>query len=398
MTEALSEPDESPDHTFASEVTPDLGALLSCIQCGSCTAVCPTAGRMRVSPRQLARLVRLGLRDEVLASKSFWLCASCGACVEHCPRGISLLDTMIGLKTYAIAHGLEVPEDLELLRGTLKHVRNISGDPNSERLLWTRNLPQPLSGVNRQRGADVLFFVGCVSAFYPRAFSIPQAFGRTLELAGVSFTTLGDDEWCCGYPLINLGLEREAEELVEHNIARVKELGARILVTTCPSCHYTWTKLYPRFGGSLANVTIMHATQFLAELIDGGRIRPGTLPRVVTYHDPCDLGRKGGVFDAPRHVLGRIPGVELIEMANTGAHALCCGGGGDVKIFSYETTMDVAKLRVRQAVDIDADTLVSACQQCKRALTGAAQLTRHPVRVIDLTEIVWESLHGQVVW
>ena len=398
MTEALFRQDENPDRSFASEVAPDVEALLSCIQCGSCTSSCPTAGHMRISPRRLSRLVRLGLKDEVLASKAFWLCAACDACTAHCPRGISLLDTMIGLKAYAIARGLEIPEDLDLLRSTLKSVRNISGDPNSERLLWSRNLPQPLAAVPGNKGADVLFFVGCVSAFYPRAFSIPQAFGRTLEHAGISFTTLGAEEWCCGYPLINLGLAREAQELIEHNIARVKELGAGILVTTCPSCHYTWTKLYPRFGSVPPNLTIMHATQFLAELIDGNRIRPGILSRTVTYHDPCDLGRKSGVYDAPRHVLGKLPGVELVEMANTGENALCCGGGGDVKIFSYETTMDVAKLRVRQAVDVDADTIVSACQQCKRALTGAAQLTRHPVRVIDLAEIVWESLHNQVVW
>jgi heterodisulfide reductase subunit D len=353
---------------------------------------------MAESPRRLLRLIRLGLKDEVLASKAFWLCTACNACTAHCPRGISLLDVMIGLKTYAIAHGLDLPEDLEPLRETLKSVRNIAGDPNSERLLWSRNLPQPLTSVPGMKGADVLFFVGCVSAFYPRAFSIPQAFGRTLEHAGVSFTTLGAEEWCCGYPLINLGLAREAGELVEHNIARVAALGAKLLVTTCPSCHYTWTKLYPRFGSLPRGLTIMHASQFLAELIDGGRIRPGLLARAVTYHDPCDLGRKSGVFDAPRHVLGRVPGVELSEMANTGENALCCGGGGDVKIFSYETTMDVAKRRVRQAVDIDADTIVSACQQCKRALIGAAQLTRHPVRVIDLTELVWESLHGQVTW
>lgn len=398
MTEALGWPNERPEHCFASQVTPDLAALLSCIQCGSCTSCCPTANRMNIGPRQLSRLIRLGLKDEALASKSFWLCAACDACTAHCPRGISLLETMIGLKAYAIAHGLEVPEDLELLRTTLKSVRNISGDPNAERSLWSRNLPQPLIEVSGKKGADVLFFVGCVSAFYPRAFSIPQALGRTLEHAGVSFTTLGAEEWCCGFPLINLGLAHEAQELVEHNLERVRALDARLLVTTCPSCFYTWTRLYPRFGRLPPNLAVMHASQFLAELIDGGKIRPGAMSRVVTYHDPCDLGRKSGVFDAPRHVLGRLPGVELTEMANTRENALCCGGGGDVKIFSYETTMEVAKIRVRQAVDVDADTVVSACQQCKRALTGAAQLTRHPVRVIDLAEIVWESLHNQVVW
>ena len=398
MAHALYCTDEHLDRSFAEEVTADVESLFTCMQCGSCTASCPTASRMSLSPQRISRLIRLGLREEVLASRDFWLCTSCNACTAHCPRGISMLEAMTGLKAYAIRHGCEVPEDLRLLRRTIHTLRNISGDPMEERLLWSRNLPQALNGVAPRRGADVLYFAGCVASFYPRAFSIPQAFGRTLEHAGVSFTTMGVEEWCCGYPLATVGLENEIGELVEHNLAQVKALGATQLVMTCPSCYYTWTKLYPRLGGTVPNLTIMHATEFLAELIDGGRIRPGSLPRVVTYHDPCDLGRKSGVFDAPRHVLGRLPGVELTEMANTGRNALCCGGGGDVKIFSHDSEMDTARRRLRQALDIKAETIVSACQQCKRALIGAAQLARQPMKVLDLTEIVWETLHAKVRW
>jgi Fe-S oxidoreductase len=245
----------------------------------------------------------------------------------------------------------------------------------------------------------VLFFVGCVSSFYPRAFSIPQGFGRTLEHAGVSFTTMGTGEWCCGYPLFTLGLEDEARELVEHNLAQVRALGATRLVTTCPSCYHTWKKLYPRVAALPANLEILHASQLLAELVDAGRIRPGGgQPRVVTYHDPCDLGRKSGEVEAPRRVLGALPGVELREMANCRENTLCCGGGGDVKIFSHDAEMDTARRRLRQALDIKVDTIVTSCQQCKRALTSAAQLSRQPVKVLDLTELLWESLHGQVPW
>jgi heterodisulfide reductase subunit D len=142
----------------------------------------------------------------------------------------------------------------------------------------------------------------------------------------------------------------------------------------------------------------MHATQFLAELLDGKRIRPGMTSLAVTYHDPCDLGRKSGEVAAPRHVLNSLPGVELVEMASCREHGLCCGGGGDVKISSHEATMDVARRRLGQALQIDADVIVSACQQCKRALIAAAQAARQPVKVVDIAELVWETLHDKVAW
>jgi len=387
------------DRSFAGEVTPDVETLASCMQCGSCTAACPTGNLMAVTPQRLLRLVRLGLRAEALRSRAHWLCTSCNACTAHCPRGIRVLDTMLGLKTYAFARGLDVPEDLQLLRSTVRASHNISGDPNEERLLWSRNIPQPLPEVCRHRDADVLYFVGCVSSFYPRAFSIPQAFGRTLAHAGVCFTTLGGEEWCCGYPLFNAGLAGEVAPLVEHNIAQVRALGATTLVVTCPSCYYAWKELYPRVATLPPNLTILHASQLLAELLEDGRISPGaSLHQAVTYHDPCDLGRKSGEYEAPRRVLAALPGVELVEMASTRGTALCCGGGGDVKIIGHDATLDVARRRLAQAIDIDVDVVVSACQQCKRALTGAAQAARQAVKAVDLTEVVWETLRDRVRW
>jgi Fe-S oxidoreductase len=85
-------------------------------------------------------------------------------------------------------------------------------------------------------------------------------------------------------------------------------------------------------------------------------------------------------------------------MANTGVNTLCCGGGGDVKLLELDTTLEVAVRRVEQAVDVEAETLVSACQQCKRALVGAVQWMRKPLRVVDVVELVWQSLADEVDW
>jgi len=396
MSKSLFWTRERIDSSFAAQVVADTETFLTCISCGSCTASCPTANRMAITPHRLSRMIRMNLREEVLGSRSFWLCTSCDACTAHCPRGISTLQTMTGLKKYCVEQNLEVPEDLQILRETIKASHNISGDPIENRLLWSCNLPEPLTGVDANKNADVLYFVGCVASFYPRAFSIPQAFGRILQHAGISFTTMGAGEWCCGYPLINAGLTAEVEELIEHNLKYIRELGISRLVTTCPSCYYTWKKLYPGITGLPPDLSVMHATQLLAELVDDGRIRPGVMSQVVTYHDPCDLGRKSGETEAPRFILNSLPGVELREMANMAENATCCGGGGDVKIFSHETTMYVARRRLRQAITIDADTVVSACQQCKRALIGAAELMRHPMKVVDVSELLWESLQESV--
>lgn len=398
MTGALYWTEAELDGSFAAQVIPDADKLFSCIQCGSCTASCPTAHRMNVVPQRLVRLVHLGLKEEALDPLSFWLCTSCHACSTICPRGLPILDTVIGLKQYAIARGLDVPEELHVLRNTILNQHNISGDPNEDRTLWNSNLPRPLPLHEGSREAGILYFVGCVASLYPRAYSIPQAFGRILATAGIPFTVLGREEWCCGFPLHNAGLKREMAALVAHNVEKVKELGVSTMVMTCPSCYYAWKVLYPQFASLPAGLSIVHESQLLAELLESGRIRPVSTPRTVTYHDPCDLGRKGGEFDAPRRVLRALPGIELREMANIRDNALCCGGGGDVKIYSSDTTMEVSRRRLQQALDVEAGTVVSACQQCKRALVGAVQAMRQPIKVMDLAELVWESLPEEDRW
>lgn len=309
-----------------------------------------------------------------------------------------MMEIIVELKRHAQHRGLQPPDEVRLLCEAVREFHNISGEPNFDRLRWSNNLPQPLDRIDRATDTDVLYFVGCIASFYPRAYSIAQGFGRILELAGLRFTTLGGTEWCCGYPLLHAGMVEEAGALIEHNLEQVKALGVHTLVATCPSCLHTWKKLYPGFASGASELRMIHSTELLAELMEAGRIRPGQLPEVATYHDPCDLARKCGELEAPRYVLRAIPGLELREMANTGTNALCCGGGGDVKLLDLDTTIEVALRRIEQAVDVEADVVVSSCQQCKRALTSAVQWLRRPMRVFDVVEVVWQSLADEVKW
>jgi len=381
------------DRSFLEAVDP-LEKLRRCIQCGTCSATCPTAYAMDYSPRQVWRMVQLGLKDEVLNSSTFWLCTTCKACQVRCPRGIDLMDAMISLKEYAFDRDVNVPDGMKVFGDTIATSYNISADDNKNRQIWSQNLAHVPRGVKpRRRKAEVLYFIGCVSSFYPRAYSIPQALVQIMEQVDVEFTTLGGDEWCCGYPLHIAGMGDHMAELAQHNVQKARAVGVKKVVFTCPSCYYAWAHLYPEFV-DVSGIQLQHASEYLAELLAGDEIALGPVDEMVTYHDPCDLGRKSGVYDAPREVLARIPGLEFREMSANRENALCCGGGGDVEVADQDVTIGVAGKRLAQVQDTGAKYVLSACQQCKRTLQEGARLNKIRVRAMDLTELVWKSMQS----
>ncbi len=384
--------DEVKDLMQLVQAIPEGEKLLTCIQCGTCTASCPTGYAMDYPLRQLWRLILWGLKEEVMGSQTFWLCTVCASCTARCPRGIPLTETLLALKSYALQQGLKVPTALPLFRETLEEKHNISGDPNESRLIWSQNMERRPEGLVGKRKAEVVYFVGCVSSFYPQVYGIPQSLAQVMERAEVDFTTLGGEEWCCGYPLYAAGMGERVAPLAAHNLERVKEIGAKRVVFSCPSCYYAWKQVYPQIASPVKDLELLHATEFLARLIEERRVRLSGLEEAITYHDPCDLGRKSGVFDEPRFILEQIPGLELREMANIRESSLCCGGGGDVELFDAELSRQVAIRRVEQARETGASTIVSACQQCKRALLGGVRQSKVKMRVADISELVWKAM------
>jgi heterodisulfide reductase subunit D len=379
------------DPALAERVTPKWEELFSCMQCGTCSSSCPTAYAMDYTPRQLWQMMRLGMEEEVLNSQTFWLCTACKSCQVRCPRGISLTDTMLALKEYATREEVGVPRGMQMLGETVTTTYNISGDDNAQRQIWSENLAHTPLGVRpRRRRAEVIYFIGCVSSFYPRVYSIPQALVRVLERAEVEFTTMGEDEWCCGYPLYVAGMRDRMTELARHNVRQVRRIGAQRVIFSCPSCYYAWAHLYPDVT-DISGIRLQHAAEFLVDLLTDDRIALGPVEEVVTYHDPCDLGRKSGVYDAPREVLAHIPELELREMAASGENALCCGGGGDVEVSDPAVSTGVAGRRLAQVQATGARYVVSACQQCKRTLQEGARRNKMRVRAIDIAELLWQS-------
>ena len=383
--------------------------LEACTRCGECLNWCPTyteAQRMEITPldkiytlRGFAKgqyggfLARLfGYRSPTGEGIKRWSrgtydCTLCGRCHVVCPVHIDTRPLWISMREQLVELG-SYPQVMEMLKENVEANYNISGDPAKDRLIWSENLEVVPEGVRGKEQAEVVYFVGCTSSFYPLTYSIPQSFVHILEKAHVDFATMGVEEWCCGFPLIIAGMGQAVKELIEHNVAAVRKLGAKTLVAACPSCFHTWEHTYPEVLGEPLGFEVRHTTQFLEELIADGRIKLGSFDRPVTYHDPCDLGRTSGIYDAPRNVIRAVPGIEFREMAEIGDYALCCGGGGDVEMADADLVAAVSKRRLEQAQATEAQVLLSACQQCKRTLTAATRREKVRMRVLDLVELV----------
>jgi heterodisulfide reductase subunit D len=365
--------------------------MLRCNRCGYCQAACPIYDVLRREPMtargriQLLRAVAEGkLPLTEMLGRCVYSCTDCQSCRVSCPGGVHT-DEIFAVARQMLAQNGQLPPMLGELEERVRSSHNISGEPAENRLLWAENLEHRPEHLVGKESAEVVLFTGCVSALYPMAYGILQDLVEILQAAEVDFTTLGDNEWCCGYPLLSAGLP--VSDLMDHNLEAVAAVGARTLITTCPSCYHMWKHQYaPDF------IQVKHSTEYLAELVEAGRIPLKRLEKRVTYHDPCDLGRKSEVYDAPRHIIQAIPGVEFVEMEDHGENAMCCGGGGNLESLDPELSRAVARRRLEQAQAVGAEAIISACQQCERTLSMAARREKIRIRVMDVVQLLRMAL------
>lgn len=175
--------------------------------------------------------------------------------------------------------------------------------------------------------APIIYFVGCKSSY--REQKLAQSTVNVLTKANLDFTTL-PDEWCCGSPLLRIGLRDLARSQTEHNLDLLKDIGVKQVITTCAGCYRTFKRDYKELLGLDYRFEVLHTTEFLSDLIRRGTLEfDGTHEITVTYHDPCHLGRHGGVYEAPREILQILPGITLLEPERTRNFAYCCGSEGD---------------------------------------------------------------------
>jgi len=322
-------------------------------------------------------------------------CDMCGGCTINCLRIMenNPLEVFRALRARAVEKGLALPQHKRLFESTIKY-DNPLGAPKDERLKWTEGLDFKIKNLPQEH-ADILLFTGCMYPLETTVRDTLKAIARVLKTSGVDFGFLGANEKCCGGMQLLMGEVGMFEQLAKDNIKTFNELGIKTLVTPCAHCYNTFVNEYTEVGE--LHFEVLHLIQYLDRLIEEGKIKPGKLPReIVTYHDPCDLGRKSGVYDTPRKVLNAIGGVELREMERVKDQTWCCGAGGGL-LEAYPTqSIWAAEQRIKEArVTTGADTLVTACPWCEYSLKNAVEKTGAKIRINDISEIVQRALEKE---
>jgi len=254
----------------------------------------------------------------------------------------------------------------------------------SHRSHWSSDLDLPVFDAEKH---EMLYYIGCTTAYNQRAHSVAHALANVYKKAGVSFGVMGDDEPCCGESVLNVGHKDYFEEIACNNANLFEEKGVGRMSTISPHCYDAFKNHHPNNTGKFEP---LHYTQHLAELIAEDQIEfKEHLDLKVTLQDPCYLARHNDEVDAPRQVLQAIPGVELVEMENSGVDTLCCGGGGGRMWLETEAGERFSNLRVEEATETGACILATACPACISCLEDSLKAKKiDTIAVMDIAEIV----------
>lgn len=348
-------------------------------------------------------------------------CTSCGSCDVACKvsrYNLEPLDHNIELKAYAIEHGKLLPVQAEIIESLKKEKTMIRGKKKAARGAWAEGLG--LKDLTKEK-AEVLFFPGCKSSYDEKFVKNARASVRILKKAGVDLGYLGAADMCCAGRALQMGFKDAFDASAAANIKAIEASGATIIVTPCSDCYHAFKRQYPKLG---LKVEVLHVVEYLDRLIKEGKLAfTKKVPMKVTYHDPCHLGRLGepfvawegkekkifnqihtweprrprfngayGIYDAPREVIGSIPGVELVEMERIREYSWCCGAGSVCNETNPEFSAWTAAERVTEANSTGAGALVTACPWCESNFRGTKDENGRTIEVLDIVELVEMAL------
>jgi Fe-S oxidoreductase len=396
--------------------------MYSCTECGRCSSHCPaTISGKELAPRQLM----LNLRDylyehegEVIAAKTngaeaaegtavtigdnivgerlihdevLWACTTCRACEEACPVLIEYVDKIVDMRRHLVQEESRFPAELTRTFKSMETQGNPWGIDAGTRADWAEGLSVPT--IAEKPDAEYLYFVGCAGSFDDRHKRTTQALAKVLNAANVSFAILGVEEPCNGETARRIGNEYLFQTMAQMAVEVMNGYSVRKIITNCPHCFNTFRNDYPQFGG---NFEVIHASELVDRLISEGKLELNSAgqPRAITYHDSCYLGRYNGVFESPRNILSKIPGVQLKEMERSRRFGMCCGAGGGRMWMEEEPTQRVNFRRVEQALETNPDAVAVACPFCMTMIDDGLKSKgmEEKVPALDVMELVASSL------
>lgn len=360
-----------------------------CMECGVCTGSCPVSRVLPdFSPRQMIKRAMKDPDGDLVKSQKIWACLSCGRCSERCPVEIDFPEFLRSFREKARNAG-NLP--LESHHGMLQSIAHLQAEgTHQQRTAWTEG-----AGEYAQAG-DYFYFVGCLPYFdvifrYLDISPVENARHVLSLLNRIGITpVISNEERCCGHDALWSGDEDLFRKLGAWNLEVIKASGAKTVLFSCPEGYATFKHQYPKYFGELP-FEVLHVTELLAQKMPemGLSFKPST-NGAVTYHDPCRLGRGGGIYEPPRELLNLIPNSKLREMPRNRENAMCCGTSAWMECSNCSKSMRIERLE--EALHTGADTLITACPKCQIHLTCALSSVELDLKVKDLYAYLSEGL------
>ncbi len=369
--------------------------ILKCSECGFCQAQCPVFEftlRPAYSTRGKLMVLKEVLRGDLELSHEladlYFTCTTCQACTFKCPSGVEGHEIVMAARRRISEAGI-LPESLKGVFTSISRSGNVfSAKPEERADIYPAEIRKKIPPRSAMEEASALLFMGCLPSYVD--MKIVPSLLQVMEGSGACYTSLAEQEVCCGFPLYLTG----SEHFEAHRARMTRKILSseiREIITPCAGCYKAFATLYP--GLKERGIQVNHSIQSMLQMIRQKKIvLKGRFTKSVTYHDPCDLGRGFGLYEEPREILRRVPGLNYVEMARNRADARCCGGGGALQAYKPDLASDMAARRVRDALEVGAEVIVSGCPACKdnlrKGVRSIPKAERGNIKVMDITEVV----------
>ena len=382
---------------------------IKCINCNFCFTACPLfksmKGFMINGPSGLLQCIYYALHWDLLGKEYhediiniLYSCTTCGSCAIRCKNtsaGIPVPDLIEAgrklLLEKAIGPGSIHKEVLEFLFQT----GNPYGKPAAKRLDWLKELEKEnelsYKSLPQEGPAETLLYVGCTASYEEDLQNVARSIVLLLEKMKADYGVLIKEN-CCGNPARKIGEEGLFLELSDKIIDAVLKSKVKQVVTVSPHCYNSFKNDYPE---DFKKNNFQHYTEFFFNQIEKGSLTPSKkIEKTIVYHDPCYLGKRNEIYDDPRAILSKIPGIKLVEMRDNKVDSLCCGGGGGRMYIEVDEVTRLSHLRLEQALATGAEIIATACPWCYTQMKDAIKVTDQEgrIEVMDISELLLMSV------